>query len=188
MGVSVRGHGWSSSQPTLSDSTVVLRPWVRRDAPSVVRACQDLEIQRWTQVPVPYRLDDAVYFIREYAPQQWAQRQGASFAVLDAATGTLVGSCALANVDTEASCAEVGYWVAPWGRGRRFAQHGTQLLCDWAFSDAGLGELRLLVEAENLASRSVPQRLGFALDSSKTVTRAVRDDQREYLVYRMARP
>ena len=47
-----------STSPT--DGVVTLRPFVRDDAQAVADACQDPEIPRWTVVPMPYRLDDAL--------------------------------------------------------------------------------------------------------------------------------
>jgi RimJ/RimL family protein N-acetyltransferase len=40
-------------QPTLTGPRVRLRPWRTDDVEAVFAACQDAEIQSWTQVPVP---------------------------------------------------------------------------------------------------------------------------------------
>jgi hypothetical protein len=46
-------------QPTLAGRRVRLRPWRPDDAGAVFAACQDEEIQRWTEVPVPYLREHA---------------------------------------------------------------------------------------------------------------------------------
>ena len=50
-------------QPTLTGSRVRLRPWRTEDVDAVCAACQDAEIQRWTQVPVPYARKHAEEFV-----------------------------------------------------------------------------------------------------------------------------
>lgn len=49
-------------QPTLTGPRVRLRPWWDDDVDAVFAACQDAEIQRWTEVPVPYRREHAAAF------------------------------------------------------------------------------------------------------------------------------
>ena len=54
---------WPAEQPTLTDEVVLLRPWRPEDAEEVFRACQDPDLQHFTQVPVPYLLEHAVGFV-----------------------------------------------------------------------------------------------------------------------------
>ena len=72
---------------------LLLRPWRPDDADAVHRACQDPDIQRWTTVPRPYLREDADTFVAKTAAEAWATGTGAPFAVCDAATGELLGSC-----------------------------------------------------------------------------------------------
>ncbi|GAB3945171.1 hypothetical protein GCM10027614_36520 [Micromonospora vulcania] len=80
-------------------------------------ACQDPDIQRWTTVPRPYLPEHAHGFVTEMSERAWATGTGAPFAVCDPATGELLGACALISIDS-AGTGEVGYWTAPWARGR----------------------------------------------------------------------
>lgn len=81
-------------QPTLTGERIRLRPWRPEDADAVCAACQDAEIQRWTQVPVPYRRADAEGFVGEIAPATWAEG-GALFAAEVTADGALAASIGL---------------------------------------------------------------------------------------------
>ena len=76
----------------LSDGVVALRQWREADAGAIAEACRDPEITRWLdQIPQPFGLVEA----REYLAacrQGWEEGAGASFAVLDAAGGHLLGS------------------------------------------------------------------------------------------------
>ncbi|TDB95148.1 N-acetyltransferase [Micromonospora fluostatini] len=91
---------------------LLLRPWRATDADAVHRACQDPDVRRWTGVPRPYRRADAVRFVTALAPATWADGSGAPFAVCDAATGDLLGSCGVVSVDRTVRSGEVGYWTA----------------------------------------------------------------------------
>jgi RimJ/RimL family protein N-acetyltransferase len=50
----------------LDDGGIRLRPRTEADVPTIVAACQDPEIARWTEVPSRYTEEDARRFVREY--------------------------------------------------------------------------------------------------------------------------
>ena len=91
---------------------LLLRPFRPSDAPAVLAACQDAAIQRWTTAPSPYSEGDAVAFLTEIAPAEWAADTDTPFAISGAATGRLLGSIGVHRVDRRHGSAEVGYWVA----------------------------------------------------------------------------
>ncbi|MBQ0976636.1 GNAT family N-acetyltransferase [Micromonospora sp. M61] len=142
---------------------VLLRPWREADAEAVHRACQDPDIQRWTTVPRPYRPEHARGFVTEMSGQAWAEGTGAPFAVCDPATGDLLGSCGLISID-QAGTGEVGYWTAPWARGRGVMVRATRALARWSFDSLGLRRLIWHAEVGNHASRLVALRAGFRGD------------------------
>jgi RimJ/RimL family protein N-acetyltransferase len=148
----------------LRDGELLLRPWEPADAGAVHLACQDPDIQRWTTVPVPYREEDAVGFVTGCATR-WAEGT-ASFAVVEAASGMLLGSMGL---DTTAGggCAEVGFWVAPEARGRGVATRALRLLCHWAFDDLGLRRLEWQAYAGNVASLRTAAAVGFRFEGTR---------------------
>jgi RimJ/RimL family protein N-acetyltransferase len=145
-------------QPTLTGRRVRLRPWRADDVDAVFAACQDPEIQRWTQVPVPYGRPDAEDFVRGMAPSTWADG-GALFAVEARGDGALVGSTGLFY--PRDGFAEAGYWSAPGHRGRGFTVEALRLLCGWAFDQVGLRRVELHVDPDNTGSRGVAERAGF---------------------------
>jgi len=149
------------SQPQLADDVIVLRPWRSTDAAWLCEVCQDPDIQRWTRVPVPYAMSDAASFVDDVAPVTWANGSAAHFAVTDAASGRGLGSVGLVAVDRDASCAEIGYYLASFERGRGSASRAVVLIADWALSDLGLDRLEIHVDPRNAPSAAVAERSGF---------------------------
>lgn len=141
-----------------------LRPWRAEDARDVHRACQDPDIQRWTTAPAPYRLAHATDFVTTMASDAWTSGTGAPFAVCDAATGELLASCGLITIDPPTRSAEIGYWTAPWARGRGVAVRATRAVCRWAFAELGLHRIIWQAEVGNHASRLVALRAGFLVE------------------------
>lgn len=144
--------------PELSEGDVRLRGWRIEDEQAVLDHCQDLEIQRWTSVPVPYRRDDAACFVQG-SPSRWAAGT-ASFAIVDASTDLVTGSISLMPT-TEPKVAEIGFWVGPASRGRNVALTATRLVCRWGFSAMDLARIQWRAEVGNVASLVVAERAGF---------------------------
>ncbi|MEV4756822.1 GNAT family N-acetyltransferase [Micromonospora sp. NPDC049559] len=152
-------------EPTeLNEDGLLLRPWRAADADAVHRACQDPDIRRWTTVPSPYLLEHAIGFVGTIAPQSWAAGTGAPFAVCDAGTGELLASCGLVGIDHGLRSAEVGYWTAPWARGRGVAVRATRAVARWAFESLGIRRVIWQAELGNHASRLVALRAGFRVE------------------------
>jgi RimJ/RimL family protein N-acetyltransferase len=145
----------------LSDGVVRLRPWRPDDADAVYRACQDPLIARWTRVPSPYTRAHAAEFVAA-SPGAWAAGRPA-FAVVEAATGQVVGAHGFVS-GIEEGVAEIGYWTAPWGRGRGLTTAATRLLARWAFQRAGVARLDWYAEAGNVASLRVAESSGFRFE------------------------
>ena len=141
-----------------------LRPWRRTDAEAVHRACQDPDIQRWTTVPNPYRLENAVHFVTERSARAWSTGTGAPFAVCDPTDGKLLGSCGLVTIDSVLPSAEIGYWTAPWARGRGVAARASRAVAGWAFEQLGLCRISWQAEVGNHASRLTALRAGFRIE------------------------
>jgi RimJ/RimL family protein N-acetyltransferase len=147
--------------PQLSDGIVSLRPWTARDAPEVAVCCREDEIARWLdQVPQPYTEGDA----REYVAatrRGWKDGSAASFAITDAADGSLLGSIGLHWIDPGQHIGEVGYWVRREARGRGVATRALRLASAWAIETCGLERLQLRADVLNAASQRVAESCGF---------------------------
>lgn len=145
-------------QDPLDGRRIRLRPWRPDDVDDVVAACQDAEIQRWTQVPVPYRREDAEGFVGLVAEETRAAG-GALFAVESQESGNLVGSIGL--FPPTDGFGEIGYWTVEEHRGRGLTAEAVGVLTEWAFSHRGLHRVELHVDPANAGSRRVAERAGY---------------------------
>ena len=136
---------------------LVLRPYRPEDVEAVHRACQDPDIQRWLRVPSPYTEADAVQFVTGTTVQARAESQGLLTAV--EADGKFVGSAGL-HLTPGALGPGVGYWLAPWGRGRGYAAEAAHALAEWGLG-LGAARVHLMADVGNTPSQAVAARAGF---------------------------
>jgi RimJ/RimL family protein N-acetyltransferase len=162
--------------PVLSDGVVTLRAFRPDDAAAVARACDDPETAAWLPVPVPYRLEDGRAYVDEVCPAGWADGSAATFAVVDAGTDELLGDISLKLPNRHPlRFGEVGYWTAPWARGRGVASRATQLVSRWGLQELGLNRVELLADLDNVASVRAAEKAGFVREGTARRARPQRD-------------
>ncbi|WP_066937127.1 GNAT family N-acetyltransferase [Microtetraspora fusca] len=143
----------------VSAGPYTLRRAVEADADAVARACNDPETARFLPImPSPYTREDALSWINETSREIW-ERGGANYVVTDPDTGDLLGAAGLKPADPIGN-SEVGYWIAPWARGRGVATAATRALAELAFS-RGVPRIFLRADIENIASQRVAYAAGF---------------------------
>jgi len=148
-------------QPVLTGSAVRVRPWAVQDAPELVTAYADPDIQRWHCRSLD--LVEAVALIEEWN-EAWVDEISASWAVTDGER--VLGRVGFRVVDLSAGVAEVGYWVLPSARGRGVARDALATLTRWSFDDLGLQRLELTHSTENQASCRVAAAVDYPLEGT----------------------
>ena len=162
--------------PPLSDGIVTLRPWADEDVAAVADACRDLEIARWIdEVPAPYTRRDARAYIAT-ARRGWKDGSLWAFAITDAETGDVLGSCGVGWQDRPNAVAEIGYWVRSGARRRGVATRAVQLAARWVFDECGVQRLQLRADALNEPSQRVAEHAGFTREG---VLRSIRYSRRQ---------
>jgi RimJ/RimL family protein N-acetyltransferase len=148
--------------PTLTDGVVTLRPWLLSDAEDLTLACRDSVIGEWLPIPSPYTREHAAEFLTSTVGSWLALGKRMPLAVADPGSGRLLGSVGLNTEAVSRHRASVGYWTAPWGRGRGVAPRAASLLTAWAFDVLGVDRVELLADVDNAASQRVAEKAGFA--------------------------
>lgn len=137
-----------------------LEPLAAEHLPLIRAVVDDPEVQRFTRIPVPAPPDFAEHWLAGYVTGlEDGTRIG--FAVVDEA-GEHVGMALAPTIEPEAATAELGYLVAPSARGRGVATAALGLLTEWAISELGLERLELRISVDNMASKRVAERCGYA--------------------------
>lgn len=152
---------WPGEQPTIPGADLLLRPWRPADVDQVADACQDPLIGRFTRIPQPYRLQDAVAFI-DGSPQAWRDRTAATFAAVDPSEeDTVLVSVGLVHIDQGDLNAEIGYWTPPQHRLRGHTTTAVAMLTDVALRQWGFMRVALTADVANVASQKVAVAAGF---------------------------
>ena len=147
---------------TVRTQRLLLRPYRADDAEAVHRACQDPEILRWLTVPSPYTLADAVVFTAETMPSARAEKRALGCAV--EVDGDFIGSAGLSFTEGLLGPG-VGYWIAPWARGRGYATEAARALADWGLG-RGAHRIHLFADVDNAASLGAARRAGFTAEGT----------------------
>jgi RimJ/RimL family protein N-acetyltransferase len=151
---------WPSEQPVLSGEHVLLRAVTEADTEEIYQACQDPDIQHFTQVPVPYRHTDAETFVG-LCRDRWRAGVTANFAVCDRGSGKFQGIVGIIGADQLERAAGLGYWTAAWGRGRGATSEAVLVVTTWALHEGVLRTLVAEAETSNPASMQILANAGF---------------------------
>ncbi len=145
----------------LSDGVVSLRRFALDDVADVTRACQDLEIVRWTaSIPVPYTEADAQRWIEGHL-ENWNSGFTASLAIVDATDGVFMGNINVIVPPDLLGQAAFGYWVAARYRERGVATRSLLIASEWAREALHPREFFLETLDGNVASERVAEKAGY---------------------------
>lgn len=142
--------------PPLRSGELVLRPWRLEDAPALVAAWADDEIQRWTGVPA---LRDRTAAERWIAADTVRRERDLSLDLVVWRAGRVAGEVGLSAPDRRQGTVDIGWWTMPLDRGQRVASTASTLLVAWAASTLGVAVVARC-DPSNPASVVVARRSG----------------------------
>ncbi len=164
---------------------LVLRWWQQSDAPALFEA---ISADRATFLPwLPWvnaehqALHETVFSIEKMKRERAAPgTTDFTVAIIDGATGAVVGGTGLHRIQAAHHEAEVGYWVRAPLRGRGLCTEATAGMLSWAFtpqSSGGWGFHRVHIRCagSNGASARVPEKLGLRKEACLVKERWVKD-------------
>ena len=157
---------WSRIGETITDETQIvqvyfellthrLRPLQSSDAEWIYQACQDTEVQRWTQIPRPYTHDHAKSFVADQNGELLAN------AIINSRTGEPAGVAGIHHIKN--GVATVGYWIAPQARRAGAASTALKILPTIARRLGDAQTMRAIIAETNVASRATAERAGFKI-------------------------
>jgi ribosomal-protein-serine acetyltransferase len=118
-------------------------------------------LARWMQWTDDQTAERTLEFIRETHAQH-AAGEGFQGAVTDA--GSIVGVAGMHRVDRTNSSVELGYWLAADAQGAGIMTAAVRALVRHAFDDHGLHRVQICAAVDNVRSRALIERLGFAFE------------------------
>jgi RimJ/RimL family protein N-acetyltransferase len=114
-------------------------------------------------LPDPYTPEDAEEFVARLGDEGRREGRGIGSAVVESASGDLVGSAAL-HLPVLGGTAEVGYWISPRRQGRGYAGEVARTLAEWALGH-GITRVEIFCAARNLGSAGAALAAGFSFES-----------------------
>ncbi|MFI6156679.1 GNAT family N-acetyltransferase [Kitasatospora sp. NPDC051170] len=151
---------------TLTTERLVLRAPLEEDVDAIFAACQDAEIQHWTVVPVPYRREDAEFFVRKLAVDGWRTGDNRIWGVYERATGALVGAQGIVLRADDRGAGEIGWWAVKEFRGRGYTTEAARAVAEYGLREGGLRRLQWLAYVGNEGSRAVAEKVGFRFEGT----------------------
>jgi RimJ/RimL family protein N-acetyltransferase len=166
----------------IDDGVVRLRFRTKADLPAIAEAARDDDVQRWTRVPEDYDLEKAHEF---YIQGEREAREGKALhlVVADAADNAFLGSCGVVEMIVDEQRCEIGYWLAPWARGRGVMTRSVRLLCAWLLEELAMQRIAAGAEPGNPTSQAVLERVGFQREG---ITRSLFEEKgrrRDYVYF-----
>lgn len=146
-------------------ASFTLRPWLLSDAEAVAAAADNPKIAANLRnvFPSPYTMADAEWYVGDCIAQGEARQLTRAIVIDGKAAGTIG---VFVKDDVYEKSAELGYWLAEehWGKG--VMTEAVRRLCREAFGRFDI--LRIFAEpfADNLGSRRVLEKAGFACEGT----------------------
>lgn len=156
------GTGSPTGGFELRTARLRLRAMGDADLPAFVAYRQDPEVARYQSWDETFSAEDAVALfagkrgIAIGTPGAWTQ-----IAIEEAATGALLGDCALHVKEDDPRQAEIGFTLARGYRGKGYATEAVEAVLEYAFGTLGLHRVTAITDARNAAAARLLQRVGM---------------------------
>ncbi|MEU7612848.1 GNAT family protein [Micromonospora sp. NPDC049204] len=159
-----------SHKPTLTGRLVTLRPVTADDAEAMTAIMIDPEVARLTgSVSSSAELGEAppLEVSRDWYGSRGATDDRLDLAIVDNATGALVGEVVLNCHDPDARSVSFRTLIGPEGRDRGLGTEATRLLLGYAFGQLEMHRVGLEVFDFNPRARHVYEKVGFVHEGTR---------------------
>ncbi|MER5960928.1 GNAT family protein [Streptomyces sp. NPDC002057] len=149
-----------SHKPTLTGERVILRPVTEADVPALLPMFEDPENARLTGMHTEF--DEPA--LRAWYGSRGSRDDRLDLAVVERATGTVVGEAVLTEWDEANESCAFRICFTPAGIGRGLGTEATRLIVGHAFEGLGLHRVWLEVYAFNPRARRAYEKAGFTAE------------------------
>src|SRR5689334_6360317 len=152
----------------LEGERVIVRPWADADSDGLWDAIDSSRehLEAWMPWVDRYRNpDNALEYCRR-SRARWMLREDLPVAIVERATGQVVGGSGIHRPDWKYRLFEIGYWLREDAQGRGYASETVQLLARMAFDHLAANRVELRIDTTNVSSLRVAERLGFVLEGT----------------------
>ena len=146
--------------PTLETQRLLLRPLLHTDLPQFLEINRDAEVTRYLPYPAWVAMDDAVSWYHRMLGLI-ADGKIAYNAVVDKASGRIVGGTLLRDIDGDTGKLEVGYVLGREFWGKALMREAVGAVVGHAFAKPGMRRVEAHIDGHNTASQRLVEALGF---------------------------
>lgn len=146
-------------QAVIETERLLLRPFKNEDAKDIQKLAGNTKVSEKTRnIPYPYKDGIAEKWISNLAVS-WKNGTGATYAVTDKISNTLLGTVSLVEINGEEG--KLGYWMGEpyWCKG--YCTEAARALVQYAFSNMGIETVGAEHLSSNPASGRVMQKIGM---------------------------
>jgi RimJ/RimL family protein N-acetyltransferase len=142
----------------------VMRSPRAEDAEASLSMLRELPVVLWNPAPAVVDIASA----RDWCDRgaDWSAGTHATFTIVDAASGKLVGNISLHAIDHEHLVGVIGYRIVGSASGRGVATRSLVAVSEWAYVRLGLMRLQLQHAVDNPASCRVAVKAGYHLEGT----------------------
>lgn len=146
-----------ADKPTLTGDLVVLRQLDEGDYEALQAAMDDPDVARLTGSHVEIGEEQA----REWMRTRKDQTDRLDLAIVDKASGAVVGEAVLNDWDPDNQCCNFRILIGPSGQGRGLGTEATRLIVGYGIEKLGLHRISLGVYAFNPRAQRAYEKAGF---------------------------
>jgi len=152
----------------LEGERVIVRPWAEADSDGLWDAIDNSRdhLEAWMPWVDRYRNPDNALEYTRRSRARWLLREDLPVAIVERATGRIVGGSGIHRPDWHYRLFEIGYWLREDAEGHGYASEAVQLLTRLAFDDLDANRVELRIDTTNIQSLRLAERLGFVLEGT----------------------